>query len=114
MPGPRTQLSLVFFVILLASAAMAQRKVARDHFLEPGQDNVGSDSARREQFERQITEQEALLSDYRARIKAKSQELEETWQLWVLTGNEAGQDLAFVMQQAAIGNVQQVTDPAYR
>jgi hypothetical protein len=100
MPGPRTQLSVVFFVILSASASVAQLAAAHgEHFRERGQENVGAGSARSEKLRRQITEQEVLLADYRTRIKTKSQEVEEALQLWVLTGNEAGQDLAFAMQQ---------------
>jgi hypothetical protein len=126
-------LRLIFIACLLFGArAFAQFEVAPDHFpSEPERPvrDTGKDKARTAvpkdrnaameqvsmrapQLNQRIAEQQSIITECRALISAKRQQMEAAWQSLLHTGNEAGEAEALTIYQRELDNLENSLAPA--
>src|SRR5215469_13665542 len=127
-------LRLVSLACLFFSArAFAQFEIAPDHFdsewTEPARSTEAKNNARTaaprdgkaaidpasmqaRQLNQRIAEQEAILAAYRARIQAKTEQIEAALRSLLRTGNEAGEAEALMIYQRELDNLQKSLVPA--
>src|SRR5690349_7887743 len=99
--GSRYTAIMAGLAAFLSVPALAQFEVSPDHF-EEQQERTKQVSPQAQKLQTQITEQKALLANYQAQIDARTKELEAMWNDVISTwpGDEAGQVIAFLYQQA--------------
>jgi flagellar biosynthesis/type III secretory pathway protein FliH len=119
--------------LLFGARAFAQFEIAPDHFdsetdrpaAKTAGENKSTATAPRHgdaviepasmhaaQLNQQIAEQQAVLAEYRAHIKAKTEQMEAALQSLMRTGNEAGEAEALVIFQRELDNLQESLAPA--
>src|SRR5262249_35561172 len=77
MSKTRKQLERMFlFVLFFAAPALAQFEIAPDHFPSADELAVQPASTHAAQREQRVAEQQAILAEYRAQIKGKSESVE--------------------------------------
>jgi hypothetical protein len=119
--------------LLFGARAFAQFEIAPDHFDSetdrPAHDAAAKDKAKTAaprtgqaalepasmhatQLNHLIAEQEAVLAEYHAQIKAKMEQIEAARQSLLRTGNEAGEGEALMIYQRELDNLQKSLVPA--
>jgi septal ring factor EnvC (AmiA/AmiB activator) len=117
--------------LFFSARVFAQFEVAPDHFdsnqTEParstdtnkkfkaaardGMEAIEPASMHERPLNQRIAEQEAVLAEYRARIRAKAEQLEAALQSLLRTGNEAGEAEAVVIYQRELNKLQKALAP---
>jgi peptidoglycan hydrolase CwlO-like protein len=100
MSKTRKHLERMFlFVLFFAAPALAQFEVAPDHFPSTDELAVQPASIHAAQREQRITEQQAVVAEYRAQIKAKIEQVVAALQGLQLPTSGTGQRDALITQQ---------------
>ncbi len=102
----------LLFVLFLAAPAFTQSEISPDHFPDADEVTAQPASSQAANLDQRIAEQKAILADYRAQIKAKTEQVQAILQSLLRTGNEAGEGEALAIYQKDLEKLQKSLTPA--
>lgn len=99
------------FVLFLAAPALAQFEIEPDH---PDDADEHTSQSRTMQLNQEIAQQQAILEDCRAQIRAKAELVDMAQQSLLLTGAEAGEAEALAIYQRDLEKLKKALAPIVR